>query len=404
MAEERRGGAVDEARSEGTTLVQDLSTVRADAGLIGRALLSGTRLVTVRASASSQRHTHRFGDVRERDRHTTWFGEAALSSQTGGHTWVAGAAFQHERYRATDLPTFDYTYTTPSLFVQDEVAPLAWLTLALSGRLDWTSEFGTFASPRLSALVRPARGWSVRASVGTGFFAPTPFVEETEAVGLSPLLPIADLEAERARTASVDVGGALGPLELNATWFGSRVRDALQLRDAPGGRLALVNSGGVTRTWGTELLARYRSGGVHVTATHTFTRSTEPSPDGTGRRDTPLTPRHSAGLVGAWEREGEGRVGVELYFTGAQELDENPYRPRSEPYVIAGAMVEQRVGRARLFVNAENLLDVRQTDHDPLLLPARGRGGRWTTDVWAPLDGRVLNAGVRLMLAVPEAR
>ena len=33
-------------------------------------------------------------------------------------------------------------------------------------------------------------------------------------------------------------------------------------------------------------------------------------------RDVPLTPRHSAGLVGMWEREDVGRVGLELYYTG----------------------------------------------------------------------------------------
>jgi outer membrane receptor for ferrienterochelin and colicins len=49
-----------------------------------------------------------------------------------------------------------------------------------------------------------------------------------------------------------------------------------------------------------------------------------------------------------------------------------------------------------VFLNAENLLDARQTRWDPLLLPARAPEGRWTTDVWAPLEGRTFNAGVRL--------
>jgi iron complex outermembrane receptor protein len=48
-----------------------------------------------------------------------------------------------------------------------------------------------------------------------------------------------------------------------------------------------------------------------------------------------------------------------------------------------------------MFLNAENLLDTRQTRYDPIVLPARSTEGRWTTDVWAPLEGRVFNAGVR---------
>jgi outer membrane receptor for ferrienterochelin and colicins len=39
---------------------------------------------------------------------------------------------------------------------------------------------------------------------------------------------------------------------------------------------------------------------------------------------------------------------------------------------------------------------VRQTKWDPLLRPSRGVDGRWTVDGWAPVDGAVLNGGVRV--------
>jgi len=39
---------------------------------------------------------------------------------------------------------------------------------------------------------------------------------------------------------------------------------------------------------------------------------------------------------------------------------------------------------------------VRQTRYDPLLLPTPGEGGRWTTDQWAPLEGRLVSLGVRI--------
>jgi len=52
---------------------------------------------------------------------------------------------------------------------------------------------------------------------------------------------------------------------------------------------------------------------------------------------------------------------------------------------------------SQLFVNAENLFDVRQTRDEPLLLPARRPDGRWTVDAWAPLDGRVVNGGIRVV-------
>jgi iron complex outermembrane receptor protein len=90
-----------------------------------------------------------------------------------------------------------------------------------------------------------------------------------------------------------------------------------------------------------------------------------------------------------------GRGGLELYYTGRQALEDNPYRARSAAYLIVGLLVERRIGRVRVFLNGENLGNVRQTRYDPLLLPAPGRGGRWTTDAWTELSGRTVNGGIR---------
>jgi iron complex outermembrane receptor protein len=114
----------------------------------------------------------------------------------------------------------------------------------------------------------------------------------------------------------------------------------------------------------------------------------------------PLTPRHAATLVASVEQEGRSRVGLEVYYTGRQTLDDDPYRSVSRPYVLVGLLgervVETRAGAARLFLNLENLGNVRQTRYDPLLRPARGPGGRWSTDAWTETVGFTVNGGVRL--------
>jgi iron complex outermembrane receptor protein len=97
-----------------------------------------------------------------------------------------------------------------------------------------------------------------------------------------------------------------------------------------------------------------------------------------------------------WEAKDVGRLGLEVYYTGLQRLEVNPYRTESRPYVILGLLAEKRFGRFRAFVNAENLTDVRQTRWDPLVRPSPSADGRWTVDAWAPLDGRVINGGVRV--------
>jgi outer membrane receptor for ferrienterochelin and colicins len=68
--------------------------------------------------------------------------------------------------------------------------------------------------------------------------------------------------------------------------------------------------------------------------------------------------------------------------------------------VIVGLLGEKwfetPAGTARVFINFENIGDVRQTRYDPLVLPSLGKGGRWTTDAWTELSGFTVNGGVRM--------
>jgi iron complex outermembrane receptor protein len=391
--ENREGGTLRgmSLPATGRPYREALDTRRYDVGGSLQTIVRGQYVLTARGAAAWQRHDHGFGDIRERDRHDTLFSEVAVRGAAGRHTWVAGAAYERDHYTPRDVPRFAYTYDVPGAFVQDDVDVTSWLAVSVGGRVDWHSEYGAFFSPRLAALVR-AGAWTSRLSVGRGFFATTPLTEETEAAGLTRLEVRRPLEAERGTSASLDLTRAVGPITMTATGFASRIADPVAVdRD---GRYVLFNRPGATTNAGAELLATLRHEPWVGTATYTYVRSRE---DGDGaRQDVALTPRHSAGLVGMWEDEDRGRVGLEVYYTGRQRLEVNPYRATSQPYVVVGLLVEKRVGPARLFVNGENLTNVRQTRWDPLLRPARGVDGRWTVDAWAPLDGRALNGGVRL--------
>lgn len=395
MAENRAGGTMPGGLvPTGSPFVEGLESRRGDVGVVSRWLI-GTNVLGIRGSFMAQRHRHQFGDELEHDAHRTGFGEVSLTKAVGRHTFVAGGALQSDAYRATEQSRFDYTYWVPSLFAQDDIAWSPRVAVSASARVDRHSTYGTIVSPRLSVLLRPAADWTVRLSGGGGYFAPTPLTEETEAVGLARLRSFSGNDVERAESYSADVSRSIGAVEVNLTLFGSRVNDALAMRQAGPAEYELVPLAGPTNTVGGESLLRWRVGDVTVVGSYTFVRSTEPDPTTAVRRDVPMTPRHSAGLTAMWEREGAGRVGLECYFTGSQRLDDNPFRLRSPAYPYFGALAERRLGRVRLFVNSENLSDRRQTRYDPLIRPLRRFDGRWTVDAWAPLDGFVVNAGLR---------
>lgn len=402
MTEDREGGT-REGRTvpDGTFFPQNQDTTRWDGGLKVEVPLSDALTGQVRGSFMTQDHDHRFGDLLEIDQHESTLLEASIAGQHGGTNWVAGIATQSESYTSDTFPAFDYDYDVPGLFGQIDHDLNTDLSVSFSGRLDDHSEFGTQFSPRASVLYRPGN-WTIRASLAEGFFAPTPFVEEIEAAGLSRLEPLSNLQEETAQTASLDVGYKRGRIETNVTLFAADVDGVTRLEEfasVPGGtidRVRLVNTPGTTEFRGTELLLRYVWGDFKVTGSYLFIDSSEPSETGPARQDVALTPQHTAGMVAMWERHGEFRLGLEMYYTGEQRVEGNPFRTESETYLDIGILGEITLGRASWFINAENILNVRQTREDSLLLPVRGADGQWTTDIWSRNDGFIVNGGVRL--------
>jgi iron complex outermembrane receptor protein len=394
---ESRYGGTDDGRvaPDGAPFVERLATTRFDAGLVGRWRAGGDGpWIQARASATSNQHRHRFGASEEPDRHRTGFGEVTVSDRVAELDWLAGAAITVDRFASDRYPANSHRYAVPGAFGQVE-RDFGRVSLAASARLDRHNRFGTFLSPRLSGLFRLGPGWSLRGSIGGGYFAPSVLIEEVERVGLARVVPPIGLQAERAVSGSLDLSGVAGNLEIEASVFGSRIRDQVALRRPPAlGLLELVNLSTPTTARGVDLSLRYRRGPVAVSASYTLVDTRERDADRNETGTTPLTPRHSGGLVAVHEGP-RGRVGVELYYTGKQRLEHNPFRDESAPYWIVGVLAERRFGPIGLFINFENLTDVRQSDYQPLLLPARAGDGRWTTDGWAPLDGRVVNGGVR---------
>ncbi len=232
-----------------------------------------------------QRQT--FGQDIEPSRSHTAFAEAAFNGVSGRNDWVMGLALQQDDHRNTSLPAFDFAYSVPGLFVQDEYRASETLSLSASARLDHHNVYGTFVSPRLAVVLRPGGAdspWSSRISLGSGFFAPTPITEDTEATGLARVLPLENLRAERARGVSADLGRLWslghGSVEANATVFASEIEHAVglaQVATTPP-RLALVNAASPTRTFGTELLARWHTRAFTATIAHAYISASELTP------------------------------------------------------------------------------------------------------------------------------
>jgi len=401
--DDRQGGTSGSSVApDGLPFREGLTGRRADAGLTLRMPQADSGNISVRLALSTNGRERRFGTGPiERDRISTGFAELTRMLKSKRSTMVVGAAVQADRYGNKLNSTFDHDWVTPGLFTtfDRDIGPV---TVSASVRGDYHPESKLELTERLAILVRPAPDWSVRVSGGTGYAAPASMTEEVEAIGLRAIQP-STLREERSRGVMLDLNGRALGAELLLTGYGSFVDRSIQLVDAagPGFSGVLRNAEGATRVGGAEAAAIWRFGANKFLLTYGYTRGTQTNAE-TGRREqAPLLNRHRAGADLMIEKPGVYRVGIEGIYYGRQVLNDDPYRTRSKPYVYTMAIAMRQFGPVELVANFENLLDVRQTKYQSLLRPAPGVGGRWTTDVWAPLEGFMANVAVRFRWPSP---
>ena len=113
-----------------------------------------------------------------------------------------------------------------------------------------------------------------------------------------------------------------------------------------------------------------------------------------GTIDYPLVPQDRLNTVLVYEREDDLRIGLEAYYYSQQELNNGS---RSRDYWIVGLMMEKMIGDDfSMFLNFENLMDTRQTRWGPLYTGSLSNP--MFNDIYAPLDGFVVNGGIKLRL------
>lgn len=389
--EDRTGGFVSPSAYRET-----LDTRRFDAGIVARRTLGHNSKLIVRASGLRLSADRTFGGQPDRTSRTSAFTEITASGVERGVDWVVGGAFLLDDLDVLDNPGVGHAHRTPAVFGQLTVPITPWLITSASGRCDFQNVYGTYCSPRLSALLKADEGPSLRLSAASGFFAPTAEVEETDAIGLRNIVPTT-LVAERAKTASADLSWRTGPWQLNATFAFSHLDDPVRLvAAAVPGKVQLVNAAGPTDTYTTELFAVYDAKPLVITFLYAWLQSTEEAPAG-GRRPVALQPTHTGGIDATWENSKTGTwVALEGFYTGTQSLYEDPARTSSPDYVIVELLAMQKVGRTHFYLNVNNLFDVRITNSEPLLLATPGLGGRRTILPWGPIEGRVVAVGARI--------
>ncbi len=315
--------------------------------------------------------------------------------------WVAGVNLWTEDFteqQTTLTPLRNYRQVTTGGFIQNVLRIKEWLHVETGLRGDYVKDYGFALLPRLSVLFKANANFSSRIGAGLGYKAPTIFTEESERLQYKQVLPVnsAINKLEKSYGVNADFNYKTNlfdevSLSINHLFFYTRLNNPLLLRGNSGLTYSFVNISGHLDTRGTETNIKLGYHNFKLFLGYTFT-DTEIH-EGNIKTTNPLTPRNRINSVLMYEVEDKWKLGAEAYYFSKQQLTDGL---TGKPYWICGFMAERLWEKFSVYINFENFTDSRQTRFDTIYT------GSVTSpvfrDIYAPLDGFVVNGGLKLKL------
>ena len=330
------------------------------------------------------------------------FTEAHLLGATEGMDWVAGLNLWTENFdeNKTIVPSnIDFDSQTFGAFAQGTFFFQNNWSIESGIRIDSTSDYGNFFLPRISVLYTPTERTTVRIGGGLGYMEPTPFGADAEAIHYRGLLPIDtnQLVAEESMGLNADLNHRFtlnneATLNFNLLVFYNKVNNPLRLVEVSSNQFAYRQPDDYLDTQGAELGLvwrwkdfKYFFGYTHADVEEHMTTSVKTSP---------LMPKNRMNNVFVFERENDFRIGLEAYYYGEQELNDGTM---GKDFWIYGLMMEKVYEkRFSVFLNFENFSDARQTRFGSIV--SGTKLNPVFSDIYAPLDGFVVNGGIKIKL------
>ena len=325
------------------------------------------------------------------------------------HKVVFGGNLTLENFRkpnpdSTQLTSYDYS--TIGFFAQDDWQLFPKLSLQTGLRVDNHNVFGTFVLPRISLLTKPYEKWTIRWSVGTGYKTPNVFANQTPAtpttsVNYWNLTPLdANIKPENSIGSNIDVAysthiGEHFSIQLDQAFYYTNITNpviANTIANQPN-RTRLTNAAYDVKSIGTDTYLRmqYYAIELYLGYNHTIAKRS-----GTGETAyLPFSPQDKFSLTLAYTIEGKWRFGIESSFVGNQYLYDNK---RVKDYAFWAGSVERKFGsHLSLVVNAENILNVKQSDFEPKLFTGSLQNPSFNP-IWAPQEGAIVNVALKYKL------
>ena len=330
---------------------------------------------------------------------TSTFTELTLADDFSEGSWVLGLNAITEKFDQEQAQVdfnHDYSEQTLGAFGQYTRDLSSFVVFEGGLRVDSHSDYGHFILPRVSVLLLLASDVTMRIGGGYGYKTPNLFISEAEEIQFRNLEPIEseNFEGETSKGINFDINHRLEiseklSLSSNLLLFYTEIDDALEVvENDETYRFNQLDT--AVETQGAELNLAFKFGDLRYLFGYTYVDAKQET--ASGYIDLPLVSRHRVNQVLMWEREGDFRIGLEAYYFSKQSRENDS---TGRDYWFFGLMMEKQINDpVTAFLNFENFTDSRQTRYEDI------NSGDLVNpvfrDIYAPLDGFVVNGGVRV--------
>lgn len=347
--------------------------------------------------------SYSLGEYRFSGEQVSSFSEAAFTFTQKENVLIAGVNFYTDDFNEEKIQgpfLRNENYETVGGFANYTFELGKKVALETGLRADHVFGEKLFILPRISSLFKWTTKLTTRVGGGMGYRNPSIFNQEAELLGYRNVKAIdyKQTAPEESYGGSADVGfktnvGNHFFISFNQMFFYSNLERPLVLTDtgSNSGIYHFINADGFTQSYGAETFFKFGFYDFVFFAGYTYTHATHHFNDTV--MNLTLTPQHSLKGDLLYALPGKWRIGVDYEFKSGQTLSTGRV---TRSYWTYGAVVERTWRQYTLFCNTENITNVKQADFESLI--SSPYNTPQFTEVWAPLDGFVINCGIKIRL------
>jgi len=328
---------------------------------------------------------------------TLWYSDFAYAKKSKKHNYVVGLNFNGDVFK-NQTPSSSYlpneSTNTIGLFAQDDWKIADKLTLQSGLRYDYHSVYDGFLLPRLSLMYKANKHLTMRIGGGLGYKTPALINSELDERQYPYILGyVSNIQPEKSSGLNFDINYKTKAdeweLTFNQTFFYTNISSPIYLSYTPTtpSYYQYYNYSKPLQSLGFETFVAAKQDELELYLGYVYTDAKRKYND--ANPNLPLVAKNKIATIIAYEFSEHFRAGIETAYNGKQYLDDGTVK---QDYVFAAAMVRYSFSNVSIVLNGENLFDFRQNKNEQVVLPPSNNP--YFKEIWAPLDGRVINLSV----------